>query len=157
VSATHAVLLALAVVIFAVGWIARGRREAREHTVPGVAPIDQAIGTALTSFQAALALWQAQGPARPGLAERVIETFGQRREAVAALASGDGRFPQEREVLAREITALDRISAELAPLGDGAPLDLPRERALYRAERALAAARSHLLLAAVSPCLRTGA
>ncbi len=66
-SATQAVLLVVVVVLvaFVIGWAARGRREtadpvrARGETR---AEVDAALGASLTSFQAALALWQIEGP-----------------------------------------------------------------------------------------------
>jgi hypothetical protein len=155
VSSTQAVLVALAVVIFVAGWAARGRREAHERSVAsqdgGLAELDRAIGVALTSFQAVLALWQTQGRASPDLAARVLATFEQRRDAAANKTRDEGLAPGMHEPLAKVSAALDRLTDELAPFREGLPLDAERERALFRAERELTAARAELLLAAARP------
>jgi hypothetical protein len=64
-SATQAVLLVVVLVAFVISCAARGRRQtagpvrARGETR---AELDAALGASLTSFQAALALWQIEGP-----------------------------------------------------------------------------------------------
>jgi hypothetical protein len=154
VSATQFVLLAVAVVIFAAGWLARGRREAHERRAadvdPGVAELDRAIAAALTSFQAVLALWQSGWRASGDLATRVTATFDQRRAAAASAAADADLPPGAREPLANVSAALDQLATELTPLGEGSALDADRERALFRAERELTAARAELLLLAAA-------
>jgi hypothetical protein len=155
VSATQVVLIAVAVVIFAAGWMARGRREAHERVSASsdlwAAELDRAIGAALTSFQAVLAVWQGDGQGCSGLGARVVETFQGRRAAVIR-AAGRARVPPvAAEALGRLDAALDRVAEELVPFSDGEPLDRNRERALFRAERELTAARAELLLAAAQP------
>lgn len=145
-SATQVVLIAVAVVIFAAGWAARGRREAHERPAePWVVELDRTIGSALTAFQAVLALWQTQGRVAGNLAARVIATFEQRRAAVGDAAAD---LPTDAgEPVVKVSAALDRLASELTPFGEGLPLDADRERGLFRAERELTAARAELLLA----------
>lgn len=151
-SSTQVVLIVLAVVIFAAGWVARGRREANTPAPTPAAGrltrIDEAIAAALTAFQAVLGMLQAGGQADPALGRRVFGTFDARRQAVADLAWDTNAPAQLRDALTRVDSALDRLTQELLPLRDGAVLDVERERALFRAERGLVSARTELLLAA---------
>jgi hypothetical protein len=152
VSATQLVLIGVAVVIFAAGWLARGRREAHERRSGSggdwVAELDRAIGAALTSFQAVLALWQSEGRGNSDLGSRVVETFEERRGAVAHVGRRSSVPAIAEQALGRVDASLDRMAAELVPFRDGVSLDAERERALFRAERELTAARAELLLAA---------
>jgi hypothetical protein len=152
VSATQVVLLAVAVVIFAAGWMARGRRESHERRTASeglwVAELDGAIGAALTAFQAVLALWQSDGRGSADLGDRVVATFQERRASVTHVARRSRVPPIAAQALGRVDAALDRLAAELVPFSAGAPLDHDRERALFRAERELTSARADLLLAA---------
>jgi hypothetical protein len=150
VSLTQVLLVGLAVLIFAMGWLARGRREqaerAEEHPGEVACEVDSALRAALTAFQAAIALWQLEGEGGSPLADRVLATFTSRStEAGAQLASAE-RQGLSAERLARVRAALDQLSEGLADYQPGLALDTDRERALVRAERAFTAARMELLL-----------
>lgn len=151
-SATQIVLIAVAVVIFAAGWMARGRREAHERAAARgdmwLAELDRAIGAALTSFQAVLALWQSNTGGSTDLGARVMQTFQEQRAAVAQVSNRPHIPPLAEEALGKVDAALDRLAGELIPFSQGDALDHDRERLLFRAERELTAARSELLLAA---------
>lgn len=77
-SATQAVLLVLVLVAFVIGWVARGRRETadpvRARGETGAGEVDAAFAASLTSFQAALTLWQIEGGATSAHARRAIAT-----------------------------------------------------------------------------------
>jgi hypothetical protein len=146
VSATQLVLVALVLVAFGLGWVARGRLESQSsnHGVE-VREVDAALAAALTSFQAALGLWQLGERAESPLAQRTLATFEERRAAVSALSADGGDAATEPGPISTAQTALDRLSTGLAAWADGAPLDAAQVRTLLRAERTLAAARTAVL------------
>jgi hypothetical protein len=152
-SATQVILVALVLVAFVLGWVARGRREAadpdRAGATASVGELDAAIGATLTAFQAVLALWQVESASGSPLAKRACAAFDQRRTDFETVAR---RVPGRllgHDAIARARAAVDRLSQGLGAYAQGAVLDPDRERSLLRAERELTAARSAMLLAAV--------
>jgi hypothetical protein len=107
--------------------------------LPGVADIDALLGSALTSFQAVLALWQAGVAAETPLGRRTLDSFHASIRGVGALAHHDDALGHARGALAN-------LAGELAAWHEGEPLDQRRERSLVRSERLLTAARSSYLL-----------
>jgi hypothetical protein len=107
--------------------------------LPGVADIDASLGSALTSFQAVLALWQAGVAAETPLGRRTLDSFHASIRGVGALAHHDDALGHARGALANLASELDAWHA-------GEPLDQRRERSLVRFERLLTAARNAYLL-----------
>jgi hypothetical protein len=107
--------------------------------LPDVADIDAMLGSALTSFQAVLALWQAGVAAETPLGRRTLDTFHASIRGVAALAHHDDALGHARG-------ALTNLAGDLDAWHRGEPLDQRRERSLVRSERLLTAARSSYLL-----------
>jgi Family of unknown function (DUF5317) len=107
--------------------------------LPDVADIDAMLGSALTSFQAVLALWQAGVAAETPLGRRALDAFHASIREVRVLAHHDDALGHARGALAN-------LASELDAWHEGEPLDQRRERALFRSERLLTAARSSYLL-----------
>jgi hypothetical protein len=106
---------------------------------PAVADVDAMLGSALTSFQAVLGLWQAGVAAETPLGRRTLDTFHAATRGVGALAHHD-------DALGHAGGALAKLASDLDAWHEGQPLDQRRERALVRSERLLTAARSAYLL-----------
>lgn len=117
-----------------------GRRRRRRTEPMPVTEIDSMLGSALTSFQAVLALWQAGQSSDSPLGKRALTAFDDCRHAVRLVAEND-------EALAPASAALRTLGHELGWWVDGAPLEIARERTLMRAERKLTVARGEYLLA----------
>jgi hypothetical protein len=154
VSVAQVLLVGLAVLTFAMGWLARGRRERAEraeaHPTPAASELDIALAAALTAFQAAIAVWQLEGQGGSQLADRVLATFTNRSAAVDALLANAELRDQARYPLTQVRAALEHLSSGLEDYREGLVLDADRERALLRAERAFTAARIELLLTSQS-------
>ncbi len=139
-TASQIALLVLALVAFVIGWFARGRRM-RSRDVGSALAIDAALGAALTSFQAVLALSQTPDES---LFARSVRTFVARQREVGSLAAG-ARVPEGAVgPLAQARAELDRLAGivESARLSDPSS-----ERVLLSAERRLTSARSAFLRA----------
>jgi hypothetical protein len=126
----------------------RARAQATKRTGisprPSVVDVDAMLGSALTSFQAVLALWQAGVAAETRLGRRTLESFHASIRTVASVEHHDQALGQARDSLAS-------LARELSAWHIGEPLDQPRERALVRSERLLTTARSTYLLSQASP------
>ena len=147
-SATQVVLLALVVVAFALGWLARSRRERafKSHASHPrrILELDQTLGAALTAFQAALGLWQLEGDDISALGRQALATFEHQRGAARSVAEKNADLGP---AVTGAIAALDALV--LDPYRQGTTLSEEYLRRLLRRERALTAARHALLRAGI--------
>jgi hypothetical protein len=167
-SASQVTVIALILAAFALGWWGHGWRQGARSkraddpgepaaTVPflsGEAASDAVLRAVLTAFQAALGIWQVQGPSASSptpLARQALAAFRRERAALAALDLDDAAPPGAAAALQRARRAADRLAEGLAPLAAGEPLERERERALVGAERTLIAARHELIAARRTP------
>jgi hypothetical protein len=157
-TASQIVLLALVLVAFALGWVARGRRAAarvRADAARGAAELDAAWGAMITSYQAVLGLWQAGAEAQSPLVQRALAAFEIRRREFAARLSAEGRLPAAARDAAESASAeLERVAEALGELRRGQPLGPTGERSLLARERRVAAARSAFMLALATEARR---
>jgi hypothetical protein len=148
VSGAELITLLLILAAFALGWWGRGRRSRPPPASdPAADELDQTLRFALTAFQAALSLWQAQDQGQPThslLAAQSVAEFRRRRAALAAAALPAQTTPEALRAYEQAQRAADRLAAGLTAFADGLPLDVQRERTLVSAERSLTAARTEL-------------
>jgi hypothetical protein len=143
VTASQIVLAALVVAAFALGWVGRGRRERPAKRTDALIALDDALGEALTAFQATLGLWQLERERISPLGERALASFSRQHAAVRRLARSIEQ--PARPEIGRAIAALDAMAAGLVAYAGGSALGGDRERSLMRAERSLTGARHALL------------
>lgn len=119
-------------------------RAAPEAAQPQPAPLanrgasstaDAVLAAAFTSFQAALALWQAGKPSDSPLGRSALASFGTCRAAAAKL-------PGDDYVLKDARSALERLSHGLAAWQEGAELDRHYKQALLLDARSLGTAHA---------------
>ena len=151
-SATQLILIALIVLAFGFGWLARGRRERANRDAgseAALAEFDRALGAALTAFQAALGLWQLEGDQISPLGRQALATFERRRVEAWSQRNHSARPAALEAAAADAIAAIDSMAVALAPYGDGRSLQAEQHQRVTRAERSLATARHALLRGAM--------